>query len=372
MDFTLSEEQQMLRDGAERYLAEHYDFDKRRAVLASATGWSESHWNMFAELGWLALPIPEDAGGLGGSLIDASLILEALGRRLVLEPYATNAILCAHLIDRSGNAGQRAELLPRVADGSLRLALAHTELEGRYDLQHVTTVARRRAGNYVLEGVKALALDAPSAHRLIVSARVEEGEVALFLIERDAPGATLREYPLIDGTHAADLELREVSVPEAALLVAPERARDVLDEAIDHLALARVAEALGCMEVVLDLTSEHLKNRVQFGQPLGKFQALQHRMAEMFVEVQEVRSILYRGLAYIDAPAAERRAAVSAARIVCAGAGRIVGGQGIQLHGGVGMTDEYPVGHYFKRLIALEKAFGDTDYHLERLAMSYR
>ena len=216
-----------------------------------------------------------------------------------------------------------------------------------------------------------MALDAPSAHKLIVSAGVADAnEVALFLLDANAPGVTLRSYPLIDGTRAADIELRGVRVNRSSLLVKGREALEVLDEAIDRLILARVSEGLGAMEVVLQLASEHLRSRQQFGQPLIRFQALQHRLAEMFVEIQETRSILYRGLAYIEAPAAERRAAVSAAKIVAANAGRIVGEQGIQLHGGVGMTEEYQVGHYYKRLIALEKAFGDVDYHLARLAGS--
>jgi alkylation response protein AidB-like acyl-CoA dehydrogenase len=372
VDFTLSEEQQILCDGAERYLSEHYSFERRRHVLSHEAGFSAVTWQTFAELGWLALSLPEDAGGLGGSFLDTGLIMEAMGRRLVLEPYATTAILGARLIDQSGNATARAEVLPAIAQGQCRVALAHGELASRYDLgAALQTRARPTDAGYVIDGVKTMVFDGPGANQLIVSANVVgQSGFILFLVNAATPGVAIRGYPLIDGTRGADIELTSVRVPPSAVLASGDRALDVLEEALDRVVLARVAEGLGAMESVLQLTSEHLKSRQQFGQPLAKFQALQHRLAEMFVEVQETRSILYRGLAYIDAPAAERKSAVSAAKLVAAGAGRVVGEQGIQLHGGVGMTDEYQVGHYYKRLIALEKAFGDVDYHLERLAGS--
>jgi alkylation response protein AidB-like acyl-CoA dehydrogenase len=370
MDFALSEEQIMLRDGAARYLTEHYSFDQRRRLLERDGGFSESQWRQFADMGWVALPIPEDCGGLGGSLVDISLLLEAMGKYLVVEPFATTTILCAHLIDACSDSRRRAELLGAIAAGELRVALAHGEDDTRYDLTRAYVRARTSSQGFALTGRKISVWDAPSAHYLIVSAVVDDGQsLALFLVARDAPGLTLHDYRLIDGTQCADIDLQ--SVP-AALLLSGQQAAERLDEAADRLALVRVAEALGIMEQVLDLTADYLRNRSQFGQPLARFQALQHRLAEMFVEVQEVRSVLYRGLAYIEAPAPIRQAAVSAAKVVANSAGRLVGAQGIQLHGGVGMTDEYVVGHYFKRLISIEKAFGDTDYHLKRLARTYR
>jgi alkylation response protein AidB-like acyl-CoA dehydrogenase len=370
MDFALSEEQIMLRDGAARYLAEHHSFDQRRKLLEHDGGFSESQWLKFAEMGWLALPIPEDCGGLGGSLVDISLILEAMGKFLVVEPFATTTILCAHLIDACGDPRQRADLLGGIASGELRLALAHDEDGGRYDLKRASVQARTVSEGFELTGRKISVWDAPSAHYLIVSAVIDAGQsLALFLIARDAPGLTRHDYRLIDATQCSDIDLQSVS---ATLLLSGQHAAERLEEAVDRLVLVRVAEALGIMEQVLDLTADHLRNRSQFGQPLARFQALQHRLAEMFVEVQEVRSVLYRGLAYIEAPAPTRQAAVSAAKVVTNTASRLVGAQGIQLHGGVGMTDEYAVGHYFKRLIAIEKAFGDTDYHVKRLALTYR
>jgi alkylation response protein AidB-like acyl-CoA dehydrogenase len=370
MDFALSEEQTMLREGAARYLAEHYAFDQRRKLLERDGGFSESQWRQFSEMGWVALPIPTDCGGLGGSPVDVSLILEAIGKFLVVEPLATTAILCAHVIDACDDRRQRADLLGAIAAGELRLALAHDEDGSRYDLGLASAQARTLARGFALTGRKISVRDAPSAHQLIVSAVIDGGQsIALFLVARDAAGLARHDYRLIDGTQCSDIDMQ--SVP-ATLLLSGHAAVERLEEAADRLVLMRVAEALGIMEQVLDLTADHLRNRSQFGQPLARFQALQHRLAEMFVEVQEVRSVLYRGLAYIDSAAPARQAAVSAAKVVTNTASRLVGAQGIQLHGGVGMTDEYAIGHYFKRLIAIEKAFGDSDYHVRRLARTYR
>ena len=370
MDFTLSDEQKMLRHGAERYLAENYDFEKRKSLIERDHGFSDSQWRQFAEMGWLALPIPEDCDGLGGSFVDITLMQELFGRRLVLEPFATTAILSAFLLDGCEDEELRSSTLRSIAAGDTRIALACSEDESRYDLARVSTRARPGDGGFSLSGRKIAVWDATCAHQLIVSA-VLDGEPApsLFLVARDARGVVEHSYPLIDSTHAADYDL---DAAPATLLIASGRALARLEHAVDRLVLARVAETLGIIEMVMEITADQLRGRSQFGQTLSKFQALQHRMAEMFVEVQETRSILYRGIAMIDAAAGVREAAVSAAKVVATGAGRIVGAQGIQLHGGVGMTDEYPVGHYFKRLLSLEKQYGDMDHHVKRIARSYR
>lgn len=370
MDFNLSDEQKMLRDGAERYLAENYDFDKRRKLIEREHGFSEAQWRQFADMGWLALPIPEDCDGLGGSFVDISLIQEALGGRLVLEPYAGTSILCAFLLDGTVDAKLRSDALRRIASGELRVALAYAEDDSRYDLGKVGVIAVPAGQAYTLTGRKITVWNAVSAHQLIVTAVIDgDSACSLFLVDRHAEGLTGHEYPLIDSSHAADFEFQSVV---GTLLIPAHRARLRLEEAVDRMTLAQVAEALGIMEKVMEITAEQLRNRSQFGQPLSKFQALQHRMAEMFVEVQETRSILYRGIAMIEAAPHERSVAVSVAKVVASGAARTVGAQGIQLHGGVGMTDEYAVGHYFKRLLALEKQFGDLDFHLKRIAETYQ
>jgi alkylation response protein AidB-like acyl-CoA dehydrogenase len=367
MDFNLTDEQQMLRDGVRRFAMERYPFESRKRLLATEERFSADIWATYAELGWLALGLPEDVGGLGCSFVETAIVMQELGRVLALEPYATSAVLGAHIVGASVANSQRQQLLSQLGSGGLRLALAHSEPEARYELDTVRgTIARETDDSYVLSGVKTLVFDAPAAHQLIISAALEGRGFGLFLVPKDASGVGLSAYPLIDGTRAADIELKAVRLPKSALLVEPRRALDVLDEAIDRTVLAQVAEALGAMESVLDITNGYIKQRVQFGQPLGKFQALQHRMAEMFVEVQQTRSILYRGIALLEAASAVRRRAVSAAKVVAGNAGRFVGAQGIQLHGGIGMTEEHSIGHYYKRLVALEKRFGDTEFHVSR------
>ncbi len=267
----------------------------------------------------------------------------------------------------------RGELLGAIAAGSLRMALACLEPGRRYDLAAPSTRAHRIGDGFVLNGSKILAIDAPAAHKFIVSAGIDgPGGFGLFVVDADAAGLTQRSYPLIDGRRASDLVMLDVHVPESALLCDPSTAPDVLDEALDRFTVFQVADALGAMEAVMEQTAEHLRNRKQFGQPLATFQALQHRMAEMFVEVQETRSALYHAMAHLEAERVTRNAAVSSAMVVASEAGRVVGGLGIQLHGGVGMTDEYQVGHFLKRLLVLEKSWGDVDYHLDRIAKTYR
>jgi alkylation response protein AidB-like acyl-CoA dehydrogenase len=372
MDFNLTGEQQMLRESASRFVREQYGFEARRKWSAEA-GWSAQRWGQYAEMGWLSLSIPESLGGLGCSFVETALVVEELGRGMCLEPFVGTAVLAARLIERGdgpGFAAGREQLLGGIADGSVIALLAHSEAGSRYELDGVECRARAGSNGWLLDGVKMMVPGAPCATHFIVSARIEGQGIALFLVPRHA--VVLEPYSLIDGTRAADLALTEVLLGPDAMLATPACAGSLLEEALDRAALAQVAEALGCMEAVLALTSEYLKTRHQFGQPIGKFQALQHRMSEMFVEVQETRSILYRGIAHLEGDAATRRQAVSAAKVMLGSAGRFVGGQGIQLHGGIGVTDEYQVGHYYKRLLALEKLYGDSDWHLDRFIQAQR
>jgi alkylation response protein AidB-like acyl-CoA dehydrogenase len=369
VDFNLTEEQQMLRDSARHYVQEHCGIEQRRAVSKTELGFSLERWRSMSDLGWLALAVPEDLGGIGCSFVEVALLLEEFGRGLVLEPYVSSAVVCGHILDNCENAPARAEALSAMAEGRCRLALAHHESTQRYDLMPVSVEAQRGDGFFRLNGVKTLVLDAPAADQLIVSARVAgEESLSLFLVDRAAAGVKLEGYPLVDDSRAADIELDNVLVPRSAVLAGPARSRAILEEALDRATLACAAEALGAMEAVLQLTADYLTTRVQFGQPIGKLQALQHRMAEMFVEVQEVRSILYCGISQLNADSAVRGPVISAAKLVTLEAGRIVGSQGVQLHGGIGMTEEYAMGHYFKKLLAFEKTYGDGDWHAERLA----
>jgi len=373
MDFNLSEEQLILRDGVERYIREDYGFEQRRHQATAGEGFSREHWQTFAELGWLALTLPEDVGGLDCSFVEAAVVLESFGRGMVLEPFISSVMLCARIVDRSGSDYHRKDLLPALVEGRMLLAFADSESGSRFTLGCVDdTVARRAGDGYQLDGLKTLVFDAPSADKLLVTARLDDYQhPAVFIVDRKAPGVEVIEYALVDGTRAADVRFNRVELAAAALLIEPSRSQPILEEAYDRSALAVVAQSLGVMHGVMDMTAEYIKTRNQFGQPIGKFQALQHRMAEMFVEAQHARSILFRGMAYLDKPANERRRAVSAAKAATGKAGRFVCAQGVQLHGGIGMTEEYPIGHYFRFMTLLEKRFGDTDYHLARFAKGY-
>jgi alkylation response protein AidB-like acyl-CoA dehydrogenase len=368
MDFNPTDEQLMLRNSARRFLTDEYSWDVRRALSGSELAHSADHWRSFGEFGWLGLGLPESVGGLGCSVVETAILMEELGRALVLEPYVSSAILCAHVLDRCGNEAMRLQTLRELIAARCRLALAHWETSQRYDQSLPRTRATPAEGGFVLNGTKSVVLDAHAADQFIVSARVEgQQNFSLFLISRASPGLRITPYPLIDESRAADLRLDQVFVPASALLEGPALSGAMLDQAIDRATLGRSAEALGAMEAVMQITADHLKSRAQFGQPIGQFQALQHRMAEMFVEVQEARSILYCGLAHIDAAAAERARAIAAMKVVVGNAGRIVGGLAIQLHGGMGLTAECSVGHYYKKLVAFDMIYGGVDENLDRL-----
>jgi len=370
IDFNLTEEQQMLRDVVQRFVRDHYDLERHRKSAASSEGFQRDHWKSFAELGWLGLALEEEVGGLGCSFLEVAIVMEEFGRGLVLEPFLPTAVLCAHLLDRAGGGGK--DMLRELTAGKMLLALAHAESGAGFDLSSVNhTVAQRHAQGYRLDGVKTLVLGGLSADQLIVSARIAEdarGRFGLFLVDPQAPGVTMRHYPLLDFTRASDITLRSVEVGPSALLAGPDESLAVLEEAVDLATLATVAEALGCMETILQLCTDYLKTRVQFGKPLGQFQASQHRMAEMFIEAQETRSILLQGITSLGQGDQVRRAAVSAAKAYAGQAAKIIGTLGVQLHGGIGVTEEAPVGHYYKKLVMFEKLFGDTDYHVERFA----
>jgi alkylation response protein AidB-like acyl-CoA dehydrogenase len=293
---------------------------------------------------------------------------------MVLEPFVQTALLCSTIIDRSGSQTKRQTLLPAVIEGRLLLSLADSEAGSRFKLGcDAQTGARKTPGGYTLSGAKTLVIAGGSADQLLVTARLADSAQgpAIFVVDRRAAGVSCRTYRLLDGSRAADIEFRNVELDESALLSAPDRARELLEAAADLATLASVAEILGVMEAVMDITADYIKARVQFGQPIGKFQALQHRMAEMFVAVQETRSILYCGIAHLDRPATERSRVISAAKAVAGRASRFVCAQGIQLHGGMGMTEEYQVGHYFRKMTMSEKMFGDIDFHLARFAAAH-
>lgn len=374
MSFAFTEDQQLLADSAERFLADKYAFDARRAAVASEDGWGRETWKAFAELGWLALPLPEAQGGLGGSTVDLAMLMEAFGRHLVVEPYLATVVLGAETVALAGTEVQRAEILPAIADGTLTLAFAHGEPGGRFDLARIAATAARRGDGWTLSGHKAVVHHAQTADRLIVSARTagaaaDRDGITLFLVDPAAPGVTLRPYPTVDGLRAAEVILDGVPVAGADTLGTIDSALPVIERVVDRALVALSAEAVGAMDATLRLTADYLKTRQQFGRPLAAFQALQHRMVEMLSAKEFARALCYRAAGAMDSTdGVERARAAAAIKAESGRAGKRIGQDAIQLHGGMGMTDDMAVGHYFKRMTMIDTQFGTAAYHLRRFA----
>jgi pimeloyl-CoA dehydrogenase small subunit len=374
MNFDLSEEQQLLADALKRYLANEYTMDARARIVDSPTGWSEKVWGGFAEMGLLGVPFAEEHGGFGGTAVDVMLVMEALGEGLVVEPYWVNVGLAGRIIARGGSAAQQKRMLPALIQGKHRFAFAHTERGARYDLGHVQARAKKSGAGYTLEGEKRAVLAAGAADTLIVSARTsgaatDPAGIGLFLVERSAPGVTVKEYRTIDELRAADVWLADVSVSAEARLGDEGRALPLIEDAADYATALLCAEAVGAIRFANEATLEYLKTRRQFGVPIGSFQALQHRMVDMVISYEQARSMACLACVKVDtAPPAERRHAVSAAKIKVADACRHVSQEAVQLHGGMGMTEELKISHTFRRLTMIGQTFGDAEHHLERFA----
>jgi hypothetical protein len=370
VDFNLSEEQRLLDDMVRDFVAREYGFEKRRAIKDSADGWSREIWRQLAELGLLAIGIPEGNGGLDAGPVGTMLVMNAFGAGLVLEPYLASGVVATALLRRAGDSAHQRDLFPAMAEGKTVVVLAHQEHDSRHDLMEVGARAERRDGGYAIRGRKAFITHAPAADTLIVSARVagrERDGVSLFRVPRDTPGLALESYANLDGQRAADISLDDVEVPADAR-VGPEGAADAaLEDAFDVGLAAVCAEAVGAMKAVLDTTAEYLRTRRQFGGPIGRFQALQHRAADMLIHCEQAQSMSYLAtLRCLDADRVERRRALSAAKVVIGHACRFVGQQAVQLHGAMGVTDELNVSHHFRRLTAIELAFGDAESHVDR------
>jgi pimeloyl-CoA dehydrogenase small subunit len=372
MDFDLTEEQRLLKDSVDRLIADHYAFEQRKKYITETVGWSQSVWNRYAELGLLGLPFEETLGGFGGGAVETMIVMEAFGRGLVLEPYFATVILGGGLLRRAGSDALRTALVPQVAAGKLKLAFAHIERQSRYDLADVATTARKDGDAYVLDGAKSVVLHGDCADRLLLTARIAGGRrdrdgIGLFLLDADAPGLTRRGYPTQDGLRAAELTLNGVRV--SGDLVLSENALQAVEHVADEAIAALCAEAVGCMQVMHETTLEYLKTRQQFGRPIGSFQVLQHRSVDMLVALEQARSMAMFAAVMAEEPdPVERRRAMAAAKAQIGRSGRHVGQEAIQLHGGIGMTMEYKVGHYFKRMTMIDMMFGSTDEHLQTLA----
>ncbi|HUH83562.1 MAG TPA: acyl-CoA dehydrogenase family protein [Stellaceae bacterium] len=374
MDFDFTEEQRLLDETVRRLVKDEYDIAKRKAYIAEPEGFSRKLWQRYAELGLLGLPFAEAEGGFGGSAVETMIVMESCGRGLVVEPYLASVVLGGGFVTLAGSAAQKRAILPALAGGKLLLAFAHGERQSRYTLNDVETSAKKDGGGYVLNGKKGVVLHGDSADRLIVSARSsgasrERKGLSLFIVDATAKGVSRRGYPTVDGLRAAEVTLDQVRVEGDALLGSLGEAYPVIEHAIDRAIAALAAEAVGIMETLNATTLDYLKTRKQFGVPIGSFQALQHRMADMVVEYEQARSMATLAALCADlADAQERRRVISAAKVQIGKSGRFVGQQAIQLHGGIGMTDEYSAGHYFKRLTMIDQTFGDADHHLDRFA----
>lgn len=369
MNFEHTEEQQLLADSVRKYAQKAYDFEARRKIVQSDAGWSAEAWATFAGMGLLGLPLDEAHGGFGGGAVDLMGVMEIFGDALVVEPYLATVGLGARLVARTGSEAQKKAILPAVVEGKLRLAFAHTEAGARYDLAVVKAAAKKAGDGWQLDGEKLVVLGAPAAGKLVVSARTASG-VSLFLVDRDAGGVTLKSYRTLDGMRAADVVLSGVKVGADALLGAEGQALPAIEEAVDFATALLCAEAVGAMKFACDTTLEYLKTRKQFGVPIGTFQALQHRMVDMYVATEQARSMACLACSKADgaADARDRAHAISAAKIKIADACRQVSQEAIQLHGGMGMTEEMKVSHTFRRLTMIAQQFGDADHHLARFA----
>ncbi|MCX7175316.1 MAG: acyl-CoA dehydrogenase [Proteobacteria bacterium] len=376
MDFSFSEEQQQLGDTLRRFVARDYTFEKRKGIKDSAGGWSREVWRTLADIGVLAVNVPEEHGGLGYGPVETMLVMNTFGAALLVEPYLSSAVIATTLIGDIGDEKLQAELLPQLAAGDRIAVLAHFEPGSRFETRHVEATARAIGDGYILNGHKAVVLHAGAADALLVSARTSGGAddadgISLFLVPRVTPGMTLREYPTLDGQRAAEVLLREMSLPASARLgdaaLVSNSALPAIEQALDIGLAALCAEAIGVMDALIAATVDYLKTRQQFGQPIGRFQALQHRMADMLLYREQARSMSYLAAMRCNSQdLRERRRTLSAAKVTIGQACRFIGQNAVQLHGGMGMSDELNVSHWFKRLAMIELSCGDTDTHLQR------
>jgi alkylation response protein AidB-like acyl-CoA dehydrogenase len=370
MNFDYTDEQNAIRDSLSKWAAQQYDFDKRREALKSDDAWKKN-WATFAELGLLAAPLPEEFGGLGGGPLDVSVVAEEFGKALIVEPYVPTVVIGGGALKYAGSAAQKDEHLNAIAGGERVIAFAQAEPKSRWSLHDVAASAKKDGAGYVLNGQKAVVIGAPQADTLLVSARTAGGQrdqkgVSLFLVPKNAKGVSTRDYPTMDGTRASEVYLENVSVGAEALLGQADNALPIIERIVDEANAAYNHEAVGAMRMMSDLTREYAKTRKQFGRAIAEFQVLQHRMVDMFMAAEESYSMALRATIKLGESDDERARAVSAAKVSIGKHGRFVGQAAVQIHGGMGVTDEMRVGHYFKRVTMLDATFGNVDYHLKR------
>jgi pimeloyl-CoA dehydrogenase small subunit len=376
MDFTLSDEQRLLKDSVDRLLTDRYAFDQRKNYLKEPHGWSTALWSQFAELGLLGLPFAEEYGGFGGGAVEIMLVMEAFGRALVAEPYLATVVLGGAAIRLGATDAQKSAILPAIAEGRMKLAFAHGERQARYDVTDVMTTAHHGGQGWVLDGAKSVVTHGDCADKLIVSAR-NAGErdadhgITLFLVDANANGVTRRGYAMRDEQRAAEVSLSSVEVSQDAVLGEVGEGLSIIKRVIEAGIAATAAESVGAMEALHAMTLEYSRTREQFGKPIGTYQVVQHRLAEMLMSLEQGRSMAMLAAMMVDEPDAnEREHNIAMAKVGIGQAGRFVSQNAVQLHGGIGMTEELAVGHYFRRCMVIERLFGDTAHYLARLAES--
>ena len=367
MDFDFTEDQRLLKDSVDRLVSDRYGFEQRKGFMKEPAGWSGEMWGVYAELGLLGLPFGEDHGGFGGGAIETGMVMEAFGRGLVLEPYLATVVLGGGLIRHAADAAQQEELVPQIVSGELKLALAHVERHSRWDLHDVAVTARRDGEGYLINGDKSVVLHGDCAGKLLVTARTggaqrDHGGIGVFLVDAAGPGVSRQAYPTQDGMRAAEISFANA---HGVALGDPGGGLPVLELVVDEAIAALCAEAVGGMGEMLSVTTDYMKQRKQFGRAIGEFQVLQHRAVDMFVSLEQAKSMaMYATMMVADGDASVRRQALSAAKVQIGRSGKHIGEETVQLHGGIAMTMEYKAGHYFKRMTMIEQMFGSTDHHL--------
>ncbi|MBL1240242.1 MAG: acyl-CoA dehydrogenase family protein [OCS116 cluster bacterium] len=372
MDFSLSDLQQMMQDSVSKFIQKDYDFETRQSLVNSDLGYSEDNWKLFSDLGWLGLPINAEYGGIGGNLIDTIFLQEELGKGLVVEPIFSTLMLGANLVQKHGSSEQKTTMLEDVISGKLKLALAHAEGPAAFDITQISTTARKEGDKYILNGHKSVVIGGASADKILICARTsgkvgDENGISIFIINPDQQGTSTRAYTTNDGMRAADIKFNQVILDATSLLGEADTAFNAVDQVLHEAIVALSAEAIGIMGVLIDKTAEYLRTRQQFGNAIGRFQVLQHRMADMFMETEQAKSMLYFAAIEMAENKTNAKRAAKMLKVKIGSATRFVGQQAVQLHGGMGVSDELDIGHYFKRLTSINTLLGSKDYHLNEL-----
>ena len=371
MNFELSEEQKMIQQSVERFVQENYDLTNRVKISSEDPGYSQEYWTAMAELGWLGLAFSEEEGGFGGNQIDTLVLMEQFGKGLVLEPFLANIVLGGGAIKRGGSPAIKESILPNLIEGNLQVTLAYAEEQSRFDIEDVATAAREDGGNFIINGKKSMVLNAESADKIVVVTRtsgsqVDEDGISLFLVDATSKGIERENFPTVDGLRASEITFTDVEVPSANLIGEKDKGFSILQAVVNDAILALSAEAVGAMEVLYKDTVEYTQQREQFDHPLSDFQVLQHRMVDMFMEYEQCKSLLLRAtMETVQDPILAQRT-VHALKHLIGKSGIFVGESAVQLHGGMGVTEELRIGHFFKRLLVIDSQFGNSDFHLDK------